>query len=393
MESASNASRGLGSKFLLTVIPGLVASGVAASVLYAIHVSRAPAVSEYLSLPTSYIFLLSAEERRDLTRQMLKARRENPEQPAEVQPLSPPDAAGGSPMDGDATAAGAANSDPRLTDIRAPDPVRVPDTAKPDTTARVVPDRVPGGGADLPIRMPDTPAVTDARPADASADVRAVDAKPTEVRPADTKSVDARPVDARPVDARPVDAKPVDAARPQGGVAVRVAPATAPDKPAAVATAPLPPPRPPARPRPETPAAASAQPPAPPLPPPAVAAAPAAPTQLQPPGGAQIGGTQTGGTQAGPAQAGAAEAAGAPPPEQQHGFASNVLSGLSSVAGSAANATGNTVNWVIDLPGRAIHAGGKLIGIKRDADDQTSAPAAAPPPPGSPAPPAAKRNL
>jgi hypothetical protein len=95
--------------------------------------------------------------------------------------------------------------------------------------------------------------------------------------------------------------------------------------------------------------------------------------------------------------------ANAPPPEpeQPRGFAANVFSGLSSIAGSAANATGNTVNWVIDLPGKAINAGGKaisaggkLIGIDPNNGDQQqpgTLPPAAPPPPAT-APPA-KRNL
>lgn len=40
-----------------------------------------------------------------------------------------------------------------------------------------------------------------------------------------------------------------------------------------------------------------------------------------------------------------------------------VFSAISSIVGSAASATGNTVNWVIDLPGKAIDAGGRVIGI------------------------------
>src|SRR5215813_2266842 len=74
------------SKFLLMVIPGLIASGVVASVLYAVHVSRAPSSSEMLTDLTPQGDGLSAEERRGLTRQMLKARRENPQEPAEVRP-------------------------------------------------------------------------------------------------------------------------------------------------------------------------------------------------------------------------------------------------------------------------------------------------------------------
>src|SRR5262249_56717747 len=49
-----------------------------------------------------------------------------------------------------------------------------------------------------------------------------------------------------------------------------------------------------------------------------------------------------------------------------------VFSAISSIVGSAASATGNTVNWVIDLPGKAIEAGGRVIGV-----DQ-------PPPPNRP---------
>lgn len=41
-----------------------------------------------------------------------------------------------------------------------------------------------------------------------------------------------------------------------------------------------------------------------------------------------------------------------------------VFSAISSIVGSAASATGNTVNWVIDLPGKAIDAGGRVIGIE-----------------------------
>jgi len=58
------------------------------------------------------------------------------------------------------------------------------------------------------------------------------------------------------------------------------------------------------------------------------------------------------------------------------------------MAGTAANATGNTVNWVIELPGKAISAGGKLLG----GDSAGNPPPAAPPPPST-APPPSKRNL
>src|SRR5215472_204643 len=94
------------SKFLLMVIPGLVASGVVALVLYAVHVSRAPSSAELLSDLTPQDDGLSTEERRDLTRQMLKARRENPQEPAQVRPMPATDtgSAAGEPMDADAAA-------------------------------------------------------------------------------------------------------------------------------------------------------------------------------------------------------------------------------------------------------------------------------------------------
>jgi hypothetical protein len=47
------------------------------------------------------------------------------------------------------------------------------------------------------------------------------------------------------------------------------------------------------------------------------------------------------------------------PPAQRGG----VFSTISSIVGTAASATGNTVNWVIDLPGKAIEAGGRVIGV------------------------------
>jgi hypothetical protein len=79
-------------------------------------------------------------------------------------------------------------------------------------------------------------------------------------------------------------------------------------------------------------------------------------------------------------------ASGAEPDPEPRGFASNVFSSLSALAGTAANATGNTVNWVIDLPGKAISAGGRLLGGDSSASNQ---PAASPPPSGTTAPPPA----
>jgi hypothetical protein len=58
-----------------------------------------------------------------------------------------------------------------------------------------------------------------------------------------------------------------------------------------------------------------------------------------------------------------------------------VFSSISTFAGTAANATGNTVNWVIELPGKAISAGGRLLGGGDSASSNPPSPAAAPPPP------------
>ena len=69
-----------------------------------------------------------------------------------------------------------------------------------------------------------------------------------------------------------------------------------------------------------------------------------------------------------PASAGPVVAGAVPPPpmvppptpEPRRG----VFGTISSIVGGAASATGNTVNWVIDLPGKAIEAGGRVIGIE-----------------------------
>jgi hypothetical protein len=61
-------------------------------------------------------------------------------------------------------------------------------------------------------------------------------------------------------------------------------------------------------------------------------------------------------------------------PPRRPGVAGAVFSTLSGFVGQAANATGETVNWVIDLPGKAVSAGGRMIGVT---------PPPAPPPPPS----------
>jgi hypothetical protein len=57
----------------------------------------------------------------------------------------------------------------------------------------------------------------------------------------------------------------------------------------------------------------------------------------------------------------AANATLAAPPEQPRSFGSMVFSTVSDLSGKAANLTGDTANFVIELPGRLISAGGKLF--------------------------------
>src|SRR5229473_3631948 len=138
MEPAGTNLGRFPSKFLLMVVPGLIASGVVASVLYAVHVSRAPSSSELLTDVTPQGDGLSAEERRGLTRQMLRARRENPQEPAEVRPMPMPTArpadsgpAEAPAVDGKAAAKAAAD--------RTPPDRTPPDHAPPDRTFGAAP--------------------------------------------------------------------------------------------------------------------------------------------------------------------------------------------------------------------------------------------------------------
>jgi hypothetical protein len=300
MEPAGTNLGRFPSKFLLMVVPGLIASGVVASVLYAVHVSRAPSSSELLSDLTPQGDGLSAEERRGLTRQMLKARRENPQEPAEVRPTPTSRPADSGPAEAPAVdnkAAAKAVAD-RTPPDRTPPDRTPPDRTPPD---RAPPDRTLGA-APLPV----------ARPA---------------------------PPRARP-DA-PIIAVPAAPAAPSGAQV-----------------------------------------------PPVAATAPSAPLPLGP---------------TDPASQSSVTAnlpSGVEPEPEPRGFAAKVFSSLSTAAGTAANATGNTVNWVIDLPGKAISAGGRLFGGDSPAGNQPAVPpqpaGAAPsagtvPPPATAPPP--RRNL
>jgi len=95
-----------------------------------------------------------------------------------------------------------------------------------------------------------------------------------------------------------------------------------------------------------------------PAPPPGLPQAPAvgvdAPMQVAP---------VTPATPAAPVAAGPVQPPTAPPVAPEPARRGGVFSTISSIVGTAASATGNTVNWVIDLPGKAIDAGGRMIGV------------------------------
>jgi hypothetical protein len=76
------------SKLVLEIIPGALVSMLAAYLLSMLHLAQgAEPATPSPSVTALQNDGLSADERRELTRQMLKERRENPEQPAEVKPV------------------------------------------------------------------------------------------------------------------------------------------------------------------------------------------------------------------------------------------------------------------------------------------------------------------
>jgi len=258
------------SKLIFEIIPGAVVSMLAAYFLSMLHLAQgAEPAAQAPSVAVIQNDGLSADERRELTRQMLKERRENPEEPAEVKPV------------------------PSL------------------------------------------------RPSASHAE-----------------TADLAPVTANPVAAPQAPQMAAPETRPRSVIAV--APATPLPRPAA--------------PRIKSEPAVAVLTPAPTAPAPAF-------TGSLPPASATL-------TQLPPVTVTAV-----PPPAAdvnadpaKRGIVGNVFSGISTIAGGAANLTGNTVNWVIDLPGKAISAGGKLLGGGSSASAPAAAPAAVPAgaPAGSP---------
>ena len=266
------------SKLFLEIIPGALVSMLAAYLISMLHLGAEPATPSQ-SATALQNDGLSADERRELTRQMLKERRENPEEPAEV---------------------------------------------KPNPSLR--PAALPSETADLGVAHHDHVA---APPAAAESKLRA------EPRPSSVATV--APPSATPLPRIPAPRAKTEAAAPQAPALSAIAPtAAAPAAP--TVTASLPPPI---------------------IVAPGPAPAPGAPTPLP-----QV-------TVTAPNAPGG-DLAREP---QQRGIVGNIFSGVSTIAGGAANITGNTVNWVIDLPGKAISAGGKLLTGK---DSNGATPAAAP---------------
>jgi len=287
--------------FRLTLAAAGIASAAAVGVLYAIHAEQVSDVAGRSAELTALGDGLSAEERRELTRQILKARRENPEIPAQVRPTpsSRPATSGTADADAATGAAGAAGAKVR--------PDRL-DTAPAAAAGTPPGPGVPPAARGAVRNKPDAPVQTAALPPAAS--------------PAD------------------------------GSAAVGLAPGGARAAPATGA-----------------PAAST---PGVPLP---LVVVPTTPGVTPPPG-------LIAGEPNALAQAGGDPAAGATASEpERRSFAASVFSTFSGFVGTAANATGNSVNWVIELPGKAISAGGRLLG--GDSASGNPPPAAPPAPKGS----------
>ena len=221
---------------------------------------------------------LSADERRELTRQMLKERRENPEEPAEVKPV--PSLRPAAPPTGTADLSGAVPHDQvAAPPAAAESKVHAESEAKPHAESRPALATIsPPPATPLP-RIPAPRAKTEAAAAPVLPPPFAAPAAPT-------VTASLPPVGPAPGAAAPAGAP---TALPQVTVNAPGANAPAVNAPSTV------------------------------------------------PGG---------------------DLAREP---QQRGIVGNIFSGVSTIAGGAANITGNTVNWVIDLPGKAISAGGKLL--------------------------------
>jgi hypothetical protein len=262
------------SKLVLEIIPGALVSVFAAYMLSMLHLGAEPATTPSQSATAVQNDGLSSDERRELTRQMLKDRRENPEEPAEVKPV------------------------PSLRPA-----------SLPSETADLHHDHVAAPPASAEAKLHTE---TEARPR-------------TEPRPSAVATITPPPTTPlpRPPAPRAKTEAAANSALSLAGASVVAVPA------APTVTAALPPP---------------------------VVVAPGA---VPPPSGAtQLPQVSVNAQASASPNAPAGDLVTQP---QQRGIVGNIFSGVSTIAGGAANITGNTVNWVIDLPGKAISAGGKLL--------------------------------
>jgi hypothetical protein len=265
------------SKLVLEIIPGALVSVFAAYLLSMLHLGAEP-VTPPQNVTAVQNDGLSGDERRELTRQMLKERRENPEEPAEVKPI-PSLRPAGSPtstadlsVPHDHVAAPPATAESKL---HAESEAKSHGEPRPASVATITPPAV--------TPLPRAPAPRIKTEAAAAPALPPAVAAPT----APTVTASLPPVGST----APVGAPPAGAPTALPSVTVNA---------------------------------------------PAINA-PAVNAPANVPGG---------------------DLATQP---QQRGIVGNIFSGVSTIAGGAANITGNTVNWVIDLPGKAISAGGKLL--------------------------------
>jgi len=257
----------VGSKLVLEILPSVAATVIGGYLLTQLHFGHSTPPSAQPAAATASTQEPGQEptvgEDRAAMSEVLKQRREKPEQPAQVK------------------AEMRAAATPAPTSVAAASPAR------------------PAATASIPVGMD---SISPHEPV-------------------------ARPAPSRPA-ATPATPTPAAAPRPDAESEVYV-PAPPPGLPSA-------PPRGMDAPTVIVPSVASAAPPAPAAAPPAVA--PNTPPAETPP-------------------------AAAPSPPDRQGPVGVVLSTFSNFVGHAANATGHTVNWVIDLPGKAISAGGRAIGV------------------------------
>lgn len=270
-----------GSGLVLQMVPAVAATVIGGYLLTQLHFGAAPAPQPSIAAVPAQQEPTVGEERAAM-REVLKQRRENPEEPATVRP----------------TALAAPARLPAAA--RATVPASAPVAARPTTVATI-----PVGMDSI---LPNEPV---ARPA-ARVNVVTVAAPGVATR-------------------RDGAVRPRPDAQVQPQVQLQAQPQAQPQ----------------VQPQSQIPSQAEVYVPAPP---PGLPAAPArdmdAPTVIVP--------------AAAPAQPPAPPALPEPPHRGPVGI---VLSTVSNFVGHAANATGHTVNWVIDLPGKAISAGGRVIGI------------------------------